>query len=144
MALPDGIESAISWKTRLISIKELPKGHGVSYGHRYHTKHRQEVGVIAVGYGDGLRRIDGNEVLIRGKSVPVIGTVCMDQCMVDLTQVPDAEIGDEVILIGNQNGGAKTALDLAQKSGTINYEVLCGLAARMPRHYIAHKKTHAD
>jgi len=144
MALPKGIQPALYWKTRLISIKELPAGHGVSYGHRYHTTQRQNVGVIAAGYGDGLRRVDGNDVLIRGKRIPIIGTVCMDQCMVDLADLPDAEIGDEVVIIGAQNDAEISATDTAQRWGTINYEVLCGLAARMPRHYTINMKNYAD
>jgi len=134
--LPDGISSAISWKTRLISIKELPAGYGVSYGHTYHTKNKERIGVIAVGYGDGLRRRPGNYVLIRGKRVPIIGTVCMDQCMVNLDEISDALIGDEVVIIGKQKDAEISATDIANDWGTINYEVLCGLAARMPRYYL--------
>jgi len=134
--LPDGISSAISWKTRLISIKELPAGYGISYGHRYHTKSKERIGVIAVGYGDGLRRRPGNFVLIRGKRVPIIGNVCMDQCMVNLDEIPNALIGDEVIIIGKQLNAEISAADIANDWGTINYEVLCGLAARMPRYYL--------
>ena len=134
--VPAGIKPAISWKTRLISIKELPPGHGVSYGHRYHTTKNERIGAIAVGYGDGLRRRNGNKVLIRGKKMDIVGTVCMDQCMVQLDSVPDAEIGDEVIIIGSQNGVRVTATEIADEWGTINYEILCGLAARMPRYYL--------
>jgi len=136
MKLPEGISSAISWKTRLISIKELPPGHGVSYGHTYHTKEKERVGVIAVGYGDGLRRQPGNCVLIHGKRVPIIGTVCMDQCMVSLNDIPDVVVGDAVIIIGKQINAEITATDIADDWNTINYEVLCGLAARMPRYYL--------
>lgn len=136
MVLPNGIQSAITWKTRLISIKELPPNHGVSYGHRYHTKKRERIGVIAVGYGDGLRRRAGNKVLIRGKKVELIGNVCMDQCMLQLDVVPDAEIGDEVVIMGKQKGAEISASDIGDQWGTINYEILCGLAARMPRYYL--------
>ncbi len=136
MKLPGGIASAISWKTRLISVKELPPGHGVSYGHKYHTKRKERIGVIAVGYGDGLRRRPGNFVLIHGKQVPIIGTVCMDQCMVNLDEIPDAAVGDEVNIIGKQSDVEISATDIANDWGTINYEVLCGLAARMPRYYL--------
>ena len=136
MKLPDGIASALSWKTRLISIKELPPGHGVSYGHTYHTKRKERIGVIAVGYGDGLRRRPGNFVLIHGKRVPIIGTVCMDQCMVNLDEIPDAAVGDEVNIIGKQREAEVSGTDIAKDWGTINYEVLCGLAVRMPRYYL--------
>ena len=91
--------------------------------------------MIAVGYGDGFRRRNGNKVLIRGHQVKIIGNVCMDQCMVNLDNLPDAEIGDEVIIIGKQDGAEISATEIANDWGTINYEVICGLAARMPRYY---------
>ncbi len=133
--LPDGVKPPLSWKTRLISIKTLPQNHGVSYGFKYFTKQEERIGVIAVGYGDGLRRRPGNQVLIRGKKVNIIGNVCMDQCMVQLDNLPDAQIGDEVVIIGEQEKEKITATQIADDWGTINYEVICGLAARMPRNY---------
>jgi len=136
VALPAGILPALSWKTRLISVKTLPPGHGVSYGFKYITQKEERIGVIAVGYGDGLRRTPGNHVLIRGKKVEVIGNVCMDQCMVQLDSLPDAQIGDEVVIIGDQNGASISATDIANHWQTINYEVICGLASRMPRYYL--------
>lgn len=136
VALPDSIMPALAWKTRLISIKELPAGHGVSYGFKYYTEKDERIGVIAVGYGDGFRRLPGNRVLIRGKIIDIVGNVCMDQSMVQLDNVPEAQIGDEVVLIGSQNRSCLTADDLADVWGTINYEVICGLASRMPRYYL--------
>jgi alanine racemase len=136
MNFPLNFKPALAWKTRLISIKEMPENHGISYGHKYFTKKGEKIGVIAVGYGDGMRRVMGNEVLIKGKKIPVVGNVCMDQCMVNLDSVPEASIGDEVVLIGEQNGEEITATEIAAKWGTINYEVICGMAARMPRIYI--------
>jgi alanine racemase len=91
----------LSWKTRLISIKTLPAGHGVSYGFKYYTEKEERIGVIAVGYADGLRRRPGNKVLVRGKRANVIGNVCMDQCMLQWT-IPEAEIGDEVVLVAGR------------------------------------------
>lgn len=134
--LPEGVLPALSWKTRLISVKTLPPGHGVSYGFKYVTSREERIGVIAVGYADGLRRMNGNQVLIRGQKVKIVGNVCMDQCMVQLDDLPDAEIGDEVVIIGQQNGNSVTANDLARHWQTINYEVVCGLASRMPRYYL--------
>jgi alanine racemase len=133
---PEGITPALTWKTRLISIKDLPSGHGVSYGFKYITQKSERVGVIAVGYADGMRRQPGNVALLHNQRVPVIGNVCMDQCILQLDQVPNARIGDEVVLIGQQGNEWITATDLAQTWGTIPYEVICGMAARMPRHYI--------
>jgi alanine racemase len=134
--LPDGVKPALSWKTRLISLKTLPAGHGVSYGFRYYTKREERIGVIAVGYADGLRRRSGNKVLVRGKRANVVGNVCMDQCMLQMDGVPEAEIGDEVVLIGRQGEDEITATEIAEDWGTINYEVVCGLASRMPRVYL--------
>ncbi|HEY60852.1 MAG TPA: alanine racemase [Anaerolineae bacterium] len=133
--LPTSFTPVMSWKTRLISLKNLPKGHGVSYGVKYHTSRDERIGVIAAGYGDGLRRRPGNHMLLRGKRVPVVGNVCMDQCMLQLDNVPEAQIGDEVVLIGNQGEEEITVTDIANDWGTINYEVTCGMAARMPRRY---------
>ena len=134
--VPPGVQPALAWKTRLISIKILPPNHGISYGFKYFTKKEERIGVIAVGYADGLRRRPGNQVLIRGKKVDIVGNVCMDQCMVQLDDLPEAEIGDEVDIIGRQADSEITATDLADDWGTINYEVICGLASRMPRYYL--------
>ncbi len=133
--LPLGFQRALAWKTRLTSVKVLPKGHGVSYGFHYYTPRKERIGVIAIGYADGFRRVEGNRVLIRGKFAEVVGAVCMDQCMVQLEEIPEAEVGDEVILIGVQDGGEISADDIAGTWQTINYEVICGLADRVPRFY---------
>jgi alanine racemase len=133
--LPEGFKPILEWKTRLISIKDIPAGSGISYGHKYTTSKTESVGVIAVGYADGFRRTDGNKVLIRGRYAPVIGTICMDQCMVNLDDIPDATLEDEVVLIGSQGGRQISAEMVARTWGTISYEVVCGLTARLPRIY---------
>jgi alanine racemase len=133
--LPQGFKKALTWKTRLTSIKTLPPGHGVSYGFHYYTTHEERIGVIAIGYADGFRRIKGNQVLINGRKVDVVGVVCMDQCMVRLDDLASAVVGDEVILIGEQTETNITAEDIAKTWGSINYEVVCGLADRVPRFY---------
>lgn len=134
--LPEGFIPALSWKTHLVSLKTLPPGHGVSYNFHYFTKKDERIGAIAIGYADGFRRREGNFVLVRGKRVPVVGAVCMDQCMVQLDDVPQAHIQDEVVLIGRQGDAVISADELARDWGTINYEVLCGLADRVPRIYL--------
>lgn len=134
--VPAGFVAVLSWKTRLTSVKLLPAGHGVSYGHRYTTPAVQRIGALAVGYADGLRRkLDANSCLVGGRRLPVLGTVCMDQVMVPLDELPGARVGDEVVLIGRQGEAQISADDLAAAWGTINYEVTCGLAARVPRFY---------
>jgi len=131
--VPEGFKPALSWKSHLTSVKVLPPGHGVSYNFHYFTKTHERIGVIAAGYADGFRRRAGNFALVRGKRVPVVGAVCMDQSMLQLDSVPEAQIGDEVVLIGRQGDQSITADQLAADWGTINYEVLCGLADRIPR-----------
>jgi alanine racemase len=133
--LPAGIEPILSWKSVLASIKELPPGHGVSYGHAYVTTKKELIGVIPVGYADGYRRVPGNSVLINGVKAPIVGRICMDQFMVKLENVPDPQIGDEVILIGKQGDQEISVNDLARVWQTINYEVTCGIGARVPRVY---------
>jgi alanine racemase len=133
--LPPEFRPALQWKTVLSQVKTLPAGRGVSYGHIYTTHADERIGTVPVGYADGFRRTLGNQVLVGGKRVPVIGRVCMDQVMVQLDGVPEASAGDEVVLIGNQGGERLTAEELAQTWGTINYEVTCGLTARVPRFY---------
>jgi len=137
MIMPDELGVALSWKAKLCAVRELPAGTGVSYSHAYITSGHERIGVVPVGYGDGYRRVDGNQVLIRGQRVPVVGRVCMDQMMVQLDGVPDAQVGDEVVLIGSQGHEAIHADDLAELWGTINYEVVCGVSARVPRIYTA-------
>ena len=133
--LPKEFKPVLEWKTRLISIKDIAAGSGISYGHHYITSMQERVGVIAVGYADGFRRVVGNEVIIRGKRAPVIGNICMDQCMINMDAVPEAALGDEVVLIGKQGNEHISAEMIAKHWGTISYEVVCGLTARLPRNY---------
>lgn len=134
-SLPESFRPALTWKARLTSVRVLPPGHGVSYGSVYVTSENERIGVIPVGYGDGFRREPQQQVLVRGKRVDVVGRVCMDQCMLQLDSVPDAVPGDEVVLLGVQGKETVTAGDLAERWGTLNYEVVCGLADRLPRVY---------
>ncbi len=133
--LPEGFRPALGWKTVLTQIRRTPPGRGVSYGHTYVTRSEERIGVAPVGYGDGYRRVPGNRVLVGGREVPVVGRVCMDQIMVLLDAVPQARVGDEVVLIGEQGGRRITVDDLAECWGTFNYEVVCGLSARVTRLY---------
>lgn len=134
--LPEGFERALSWKCLLASVKLLPKGSGVGYGHSYFTKGEERIGVAAIGYADGFRRIRENIALLRGKKINQSGSVCMDQTMWFLDEIPEAEVGDEVVLIGEQGGQTITADEIAALWGTINYEVVCGLTDRVHRIFI--------
>ena len=129
--LPDDFEAALAWKSRLTMVKVVEAGQGLSYGHRYVTSRSERIGTVPVGYGDGFRRGVGNAVLVGGRQVPVVGRVCMDQCLVQLDGVPEAKPGDEVILIGAQGAQRITAEDVAARWGTINYEVTCGITERV-------------
>lgn len=134
--LPPPFQRALTWKTVLSSIKTLPPGHGVSYGHEYVTTSRETIGALPMGYADGYRRLDGNEVLIHGQKTPVVGRVCMDQCMIKLDGIDHPQLEDEVILIGKQGDLEITADEVGRTWGTINYEVTCGIGPRVPRLYL--------
>jgi alanine racemase len=134
--LPDGFLPALAWKTVLSQVKVLPPGRGVSYGHTYITQQDERIGTAPVGYADGYRRTTGNVALVGGRLVPVVGRVCMDQIMLQLSGAPLVQVGDEVVLLGKQAEVCLSAEDLARTWGTINYEVVCGIGARVPRLYI--------
>jgi alanine racemase len=133
--LPGEVRPALAWKSILSQVKSLPPGKGISYGHEYVTSKEERIGTIPVGYADGFRRIPGNQVLVRGKKVPVVGRVTMDQVMVQLDAVPDAIEGDEVLILGKQGNESISAEEIAARWGTINYEVTSGIAHRVPRIY---------
>jgi len=134
--LPRDFKPALTWKTQLRHVHHIKAGEGISYGHRYVTSGEERIGVIPVGYGDGWRRTDENEVLLHGKRAPVVGRVCMDQCMLQLDSFPGAAVGDEVVLLGRQGADHIAAEDVAARWNTINYEVTCGISARIPREYL--------
>lgn len=133
--LPGAFRPALCWKSSLAMVKTLPPGRGVSYGHAYQTRTEERIGTVPVGYADGFRRVLGNEVLVAGRKVPVVGRVTMDQIMVQLDSVPRARVGDEVVLIGVQEQASISAEVLAERWGTINYEVTSGISQRVPRVY---------
>lgn len=138
--LPETFRPVLSWKAVLSQVKVLPPGRGVSYGHTYVTRSAERIGTVPVGYADGFRRMQNNQVLVGGIRVPVVGRVCMDQMMVQLDAVPDARAGDEVVLIGEQGEDRITAEEVAARWGTINYEVVCGIGARVARIYPTSRK----
>jgi alanine racemase len=133
-----GLQPALRWVTRVGSVKTLPDGAPVGYNARYHCEDERRIAVIPVGYGDGFRRTPKNagEVLVRGKRAPICGSVCMDQTMIDVTHIPNVHIDDEVVLIGVQGNERITAEDVAERIGTVNYEVTTTLLARPARVYV--------
>jgi len=130
------IKPVLSLKTRVVFTKRVPAGRGISYGHYYITKKNTNIVTLPIGYGDGYPRNLSNKapVLIRGKSFKICGRICMDQIMVDVGDT-HIKIGDEVVLIGTQGKKKITVEDLATLSGTIPYEIACGLGSRIPRVY---------
>jgi alanine racemase len=133
--LPEGFQPALSFKTHLAQVKDVPAGECISYGCTFVTPRAMRIAVIPVGYADGFRRAPSNwgEVLVRGKRAPLVGRVCMDQCMLDVSHIPGAAVGDEVVLIGQQGDETLTAEAVAARLGTLNYEVVSEILARVPR-----------
>lgn len=127
----------LSLYSHIVHVKTLPAGRAVSYGGTYVTKKEQRIATIPVGYGDGYPRgLSGKgSVLIRGKRAPILGRVCMDQFMVDVTDIPDAAEGDPVTLIGKDGEEEITMEELGDLSGRFNYELACDLGSRIPRVY---------
>ena len=131
------LRPALSWRSRIHRMASVPAGTGVSYGHEYRLPRDGRIATVPVGYGDGLPRIAGKRgaVLLRGRRVGFAGRICMDLIMLDVTDIPDAREGDEIVLVGAQAGAKQTAEDLAEACGTINYEVVTGIRRRVPRRY---------
>jgi alanine racemase len=119
-------------------LKDIPPGGGVSYGHRFVTSRLSRVAAIPVGYADGYNRLLTNrgDVLIHGRRAPVVGTVCMDWTLVDVTDLPDTRVGDQVTLLGQDGDAIITAEEWADKIGSITYEVFCQISKRVPRLFV--------
>lgn len=132
------IKPALSLITHVAYVKELEAGHSISYGGTYTTKETRRIATIPVGYADGYARSLSNkgDVLIHGRRAPICGRVCMDQFMVDVTDIPDVTVGDEVILIGSAGEETITMEEVGAISGRFNYEFVCDLGKRIPRVYV--------
>ncbi|RAU94048.1 alanine racemase [Paenibacillus sp. YN15] len=132
------LRPVMSLKTRIVMLKSMEEGAGVSYGALYHASRGEEIATLAVGYADGFSRMLTGKAhaLVRGKRVPVVGRICMDQCMISLQDVSGAQLGDEVVMFGEQDGLVLPAEELAEKLGTVNYEIVCMISHRVPRVYM--------
>lgn len=132
------LKPVMELKTRILHLKGLGPGSSVSYGRKFITKRDSLIAILPIGYADGLpRRLTGvGEVLIRGKRAPIAGAVCMDLTMADVTGIPGVAVGDEAVIIGRQGGQEITAEDIAEKTGTISYEIFCNVSPRVPRIYV--------
>ena len=131
------LRPAMTWKSQLTWVKTVFPGETVGYGRRYTAAESARIATIPWGYGDGYHRAtQGGAVLIRGGTAPIVGRICMDQMMVDVTRLPDVSPGDEVILLGTQGDVRLTADQIAQTQGTISYEVLLSPSLRVERAWL--------
>ncbi len=131
------LKPALTFKSRVVMVKNLPPGSCISYGCTYKTSSVELIATVPIGYADGYSRLLSNkgEVLIRGCRAPVVGRVCMDHLMVNVTHVPGVKRGDEVVLYGKQGTEQVSVEEMAARVGTINYELLCAIGKRVPRFY---------
>ncbi len=130
-----GLQPVMSWRTTLLSIRKVSKGESVSYGGLWTAERDSRIGVTGVGYADGLARAlsSGGEMLVRGRRAPIRGAICMDTTMIDLTEIPDAEVGDVATIFGSDREESISAWDVARRLNTIPYEVFTSISARVPR-----------
>jgi alanine racemase len=130
----DGLEPALCLTTRVMAMHEIDAGTTVSYGGTWRAARRSRIATLPVGYADGYpRHVRGAVVLVRGHRAPVVGAVCMDMLMIDVTDIPGVATGDRATLIGVDGAARVTVEDLAGWAGTVNYEILCGISKRVPR-----------
>ncbi len=129
------LRPALTWATGISHLKTVPAGTPISYGHKWFAKRLSKIATLPVGYADGYRRSLTNigQVIAGGRRVPITGTVCMDMMMCDVTDVPGVQLHDEVILLGAQGGEHLDAGEMADRCGTIAYEIFCDISARVPR-----------
>jgi len=132
-----GLRPVMKIKTRVLSLRRVPSGTPVSYGRSFITRRESTIAVIPVGYADGYNRLFSNNafMLVRGKRAPVVGKICMDLTMIDVTEIEDISEGEEVVLVGQQGGEMITAIELATKIKTIPYEILTSLGNRAKKEY---------
>lgn len=132
------LRQVMSLKVRITHVKEIEAGQSVSYGRKFIASKKSKIASLPIGYADGYTRmLSGKaEALVKGKRVPVVGRICMDQCMIDITGIEDVKVGDEVVLFGRQGKDMIHIDELAEKLGTINYEIVCMISKRVPRVYI--------
>ncbi|MGB9814060.1 MAG: alanine racemase [Thermovenabulum sp.] len=132
------LKPVMCFKTKIAHLKELEKGKPISYGGTFITQRKSKIATLPVGYADGYFRLlsSKGEVVVRGKRAKVVGRVCMDQCMIDVTDLEEIKVGDDVELFGEGRENGVTADEVAKMIGTISYEVLCAVSKRVPRVYI--------
>lgn len=133
------LRPVLTWKTRVTLVRDLPAGHGVSYGRTFITPRPMRVATLAAGYADGYPRSlehKGTDVLVRGRRHALLGRVTMDQVMIDVTDAPEIGVGEEVVLLGAQGAEEISALEIAARAGTIAWDIFTGLSPRVTRVYL--------
>lgn len=131
------LKPAMSVKANIVYIKQVPSGTSISYGKKFTTDRESIIGTLPLGYADGLPRILNGEgrVIVNGEYAPIVGSICMDQCMIDITDIPGVKEYDEVVLLGKQGDKEISADEIGEKCGTINYEITCRFGQRLPKVY---------
>lgn len=134
------LKPVMSLKTTIVHIKNIEKGNYISYGRKFKTEKESIIATLPVGYADGYSRslYNKGKVILKKQLAPVVGRICMDQCMIDVSNIENVKTGDEVILMGEDKGIKMTAEEIGNLLGTINYEVTCMISKRVPRVYIRH------
>lgn len=132
------LKPVMSVKATISHLKDVPAGFSVSYGREFISKRPSKIATIALGYADGYPRpyAPKGEVIVNGVKAPLAGNICMDQCMIDVTDAPDVKVGDEVIVMGSDGKNTILADDIAKATGTINYEIICAFGQRLPKVYV--------
>ena len=133
----------MSLRSRVALVKEIPAGASVSYGRKFIAERVSRIATLPLGYGDGYNRklsCGAGKILIGGRRAPVAGIICMDQCMVDVTDIGDVKTGDEAVLFGKQGGEEITLEEISETLGTIPYEIMCSISRRIPRVYMSEGK----
>ena len=132
------IKPVMSVKANIVHLKDVPEGFSVGYGRKFISTRPNKIATLALGYADGYPRPYSQyaKVIVNGHIAPIAGNICMDQCMVDVTDVPDVKVGDEVIIMGTDGTHTILADDIARATGTINYEIVCAFGQRLPKVYV--------
>jgi alanine racemase len=133
----EGVLPVMRVLAKIVAVRELRPGETYGYGLGYRAETTRRIGVLPIGYGDGFPRLrNEGQVLVHGRRVPILGGVAMDSLGIDLTDVPEASLGDEAVLLGSQGEASITAWDLAGWKGSVTYDVLAGWRERLPRVYL--------
>ena len=128
----------MTWKSAISQVKTVHPGETIGYGRTYKVEKESRIATVTTGYADGLNRLLSNKghVMIKGYKAPIVGRICMDQTLVDVTDIPDVKMGDKVVLIGKCGDLEFTADDMAEELGTIGYEIICNITKRVQRFYV--------